>query len=224
MLFRDRQDAGRQLGVRLAGHRGDDVVVLGLPRGGVPVAAEVARALGAPLDVLVVRKLGAPGMPEYGVGAIAEGRVVHLSSEAVKALRLDRDPGAGLLAQVVDREEAELARRVRVYRGGRKAPDLTGRRAIIVDDGIATGGTAMAAVKAARALGAEWVGVAAPVVAPDTLVALRRLADEVVCLDAPDDFQAVGQWYLEFPQTSDAEVLACLQEVQAGSCGPVRER
>ncbi len=215
MVFRDRQEAGRRLGARLSGHLEGDVVVLGLPRGGVPVAAEVARVLGAPLEVLVVRKLGAPGMPEYGVGAIAEGGIVHLATDAVEALRLDREPGAGQLAAVVDQESAELARRVRVYRPGRPRPDLTGRTAVLVDDGIATGGTSMAAVKAARGLGARRVVVAAPVIAPEAVAALRRLADDVICLEAPDDFRAVGVWYDDFRQTTDDEVRASLRDARA---------
>lgn len=213
MLFEDRTEAGRRLAIELERWRSERPVVIGLPRGGVPVAAEVASALGAPLDVLVVRKLGAPGMPEYGMGAIAEGGVVHLSRDAMASMGLtDLD-----LGPVAEREARELERRVRIFRGERPIENLRGRTVIVVDDGIATGGTAMAAVKAVRELGADKVILAAPVVAPSTVESLRSEADEVVFVEAPEGFYAVGAWYRHFPQTSDEEVVECLARIRGAN-------
>ncbi len=204
--FRNREDAGRQLARRLEAWRGRDVVVLGLPRGGVPVAWEVARALGAPLDVIVARKLGAPGNPELGMGALAEGgarwindRIRHLVGAA-----------EGDVAAVVEREQRELDRRVRRYRGDRPLPDLRDRTVLLVDDGIATGGTVRAAIGALRALGVGRLVVAVPVAAAQTTEALCREADEVVALAEPSDLMAIGYWYDDFGQTSDEEVCALL--------------
>jgi putative phosphoribosyl transferase len=202
--FRDRTDAGRRLGEHLASWRSPDVVVLGLPRGGVPVAAEVAAALGAPLDVIVVRKLGIPYQPEVAMGAIGEGGVRVLDDTLVAR--------AGVSTAEVDaveqRERATLESRVQRFRAGADRLDLTGRTAIIVDDGIATGATATAAVQVARQLGAVRVVVAAPVGGSDA--ANRVSADEVVCLLQPPGFQAVGSYYRDFRQTSDDEVAALL--------------
>ena len=204
--FADRAEAGRRLAERLQGYRGRDVVVLGLPRGGVPVAAEVATALGAPLDVLVVRKLGVPRQPELAFGAIGEGGVRVFNDIVVR--RAGLTPAA--IAEVEQAERAELQRRVRRYRGDRDGQPVAGRTVIIVDDGFATGATARAAALVAEAQGAATVVLAAPIGAADTIAGLLRVADDVVCLDAPADFAAVGQGYLDFSQTSDAEVCELL--------------
>jgi putative phosphoribosyl transferase len=208
MLFEDRRDAGRRLAALLERYRGDRPVVLGLPRGGVPVAAEVARALGAPLEVVVARKLGAPGMPEYGIGAVAEGGAVFVSAGAVRELNIRPEE----VSAIAERESAELLRRVRLYRGDRPFPDLAGRTVILVDDGVATGGTARAAIRAVRERHPAWLVLAAPVVAFQTTMALLPEVDDLVYVDAPEDFIAVGVWYRHFTQTSDEEVVACLAE------------
>ena len=207
--FRDRTDAGRRLAGHLASRRAPDVVVLGLPRGGVPVAAEVAAALGAPLDVIVVRKLGIPYQPEVAMGAIGEGDVRVLDD----ALVAQAGVTPAELDAVERRERATLESRVERFRAGRKRLDLTGRTAIIVDDGIATGATATAAARVARALGAARVVIAAPVGGPD---ATRRVdgADEVICLIQPPGFHAVGSYYRDFQQTSDDEVAALLADAR----------
>jgi predicted phosphoribosyltransferase len=205
-MFADRADAGRLLGAavreRVATASGAPIV-LGLPRGGVPVAAEVAEALSCELDVLVVRKIGYPSNPEVAYGAIGPDGVVVTASGAAGDLdtRFER---------IRTRELDELVRRERLYRAGAAALDLRGRRAILVDDGIATGATAAAAVRAARGLGAVEVVVAVPVAAPDARDALAALADVVIVLECPADFWAVGQWYRDFGQTSDREVIAAL--------------
>lgn len=204
-MFADRVDAGRRLGTRVREVLGasPDRLVLGLPRGGVPVAAEVARELGASLDVLVVRKLGAPSQPEVAIGAIGpDGAVLlHTHGRALDHETLDR---------IRQRELAELERRVRAYRGDRGPLVLEGRRVVLVDDGVATGATAMVAVQAARAQGAAEVVVAAPVAAPDARDALAAVADRVIVLAAPERFWAVGEWYDDFRQTDDAEVVRLL--------------
>lgn len=203
--YADRQAAGGVLAERLAAYAGrSDVTVLGLVRGGVPVAAVVAQRLGAPLDVLVVRKLGVPGAPELAFGAVGSGGVVVRNEEI--AARLP----AGEVRAVQHQEEAELHRRDQLYRAGRGPLDLTGRVAIIVDDGLATGATARAAVPVARALGATTVVLAAPVAAPDALARVEEAADEVVCPSAPADFGAVSRYYRRFDQTTDDEVIALL--------------
>lgn len=204
--FHDRLDAGRRLAAQLGHLRGRDLVVLGLPRGGVPVAAQVAAALSAPLDIIVVRKLGHPHHPEYAVGAVGEegARVLTSGSKALTSHDL---------LQVAARESAELDRRVRLLRGHRAAEPLRGRTAVIVDDGIATGATAAAACQVARHRGAASVVLAAPVGAQDAVADLRRLADEVVVVLAPSDFTAVGAWYEDFSPTSDSEVAEILATV-----------
>lgn len=207
MRFRDRHDAGAQLAERLEAHRAEHPVVLGLARGGVPVAAEVARALKAELDVLVIRKLGAPGCPEYAIGAIAEGGAVYVRRAAIDEVGLGEDEVEALAA----REAIELARRVRAYRGERPMPDLAGRTVIVVDDGVATGATALAAARAARGRGASRVILAAPVIAGASAQTLRQEFDEVVAVDFPEPFIAVGIWYERFGQTSDEEVVDCLR-------------
>ena len=205
--FRDRKDAGRQLAERLESVRGPDVVVLGLPRGGVPVAAEVARALGAPLDVIVVRKIGVPGQRELAMGALGEGGVRVVDE---RVLRLAHVPPEAF-AQAGRREADDLDASVRRFRGGRPPLPLTGRVAVIVDDGIATGSTARAACSVARALGAARVVLAAPVCARESARALADDADELVCLHSPRNFGAVGQFYDDFSPTEDDEVLALLE-------------
>lgn len=207
MVFVDRVDAGRQLGARLQHLRGQDVVVLGLPRGGVPVAAEVARALDAPLDVIVVRKLGVPFQPELGMGAIGEGGVRVLNEELMHFAGVTPDE----LAAVEDRERAELERRTRRYRGDRARVPLAGRTVVVVDDGIATGSTARAACQVARAQGAARVVLAVPVAPSDWTLGLHDAADELICLSTPELFFGIGQFYADFAQTSDSEVIACLQ-------------
>jgi putative phosphoribosyl transferase len=211
MPFRDRREAGQRLAELLASLRALSPLVLGLPRGGVPVAFEVARALDAPLDILVVRKLGVPFQPELGMGAVGEDGVRVLNADVV------REAGVtdAQLAAIEARERAEVDQRAARLRGGRPAIPLTGRTVIIVDDGLATGATARAAIRVARARGAAQVVLAVPVAPPDTVVALRREADEVVCVETPEPFFAIGGWYADFSPTSDQEVVDLLS--RAGS-------
>jgi putative phosphoribosyl transferase len=211
-VYEDRADAGRALAKALGSMRGAaDTIVLALPRGGVPVGFEIAQALGLPLDVLVVRKLGLPWQPELAMGAIASGGAVVLNEDV---LRLAGGPTAAL-EQVKRQEQAELERREKQYRGARPPLDMTGRTGILVDDGLATGATMEAAVRALRALGARRVVVAVPVASPDARDRIAAVADEVVCLAAPMFFSAVGQWYRDFGQTSDSEVQELLGKASA---------
>jgi len=205
--FPNRAEAGRRLAEKLEHYAGrDDVIVLGLPRGGVPVAYEVAQRLGVPLDVFIVRKLGVPGFEELALGAIASGGVRVLNDDVVRAL-----PSANeLVESVTARETAELERREQAYRDGRPPPELRGRVVILVDDGLATGATMRAAVVALRQLGAARIVVAVPVGAADTCRELEEEVDEIVCAMAPEWFQAVGQFYEDFSQTSDDEVRELL--------------
>ena len=205
--FPNRADAGRRLAEKLEQYAGrDDVIVLGLPRGGVPVAYEVAQRLGVPLDVFIVRKLGVPGFEELALGAIASGGVRVLNDDVVRVL-----PNASeLVESVTARETAELQRREQAYRDGRPPPELRGRVVILVDDGLATGATMRAAVAALRQLGAAKIVVAVPVGAADTCRELEEEVDEIVCAMAPEWFQAVGQFYEDFSQTSDDEVRELL--------------
>lgn len=206
--FRDRRHAGQVLAERLAHYAGrDDVLVLGLPRGGVPVADEVARKLGAPLDVFVVRKLGVPGHEELAMGAIASGGVRVLNDYVVGELGIDE----ATISRVAAVESAELERRERSYRGDRGPVDLRGRTVLLVDDGLATGSTMRAAAQAARRAGAKEVVVAVPVAAERTCEAFRREVDDVVCAYTPEPFFAVGQWYDDFSPTSDDEVRQVLE-------------
>ena len=205
VAFHDRSDAGRRLGKRLAPLRGKDVVVLGLPRGGVPVAFEVAKALDAPLDVIVVRKLGVPFQPEVAMGAIGEGNVRVLDPRTISMARVTQED----LQQVERHERALLESRVARFRQGRRRIDLTGRTAIIVDDGIATGSTARAACQVARQLGAARVILAVPVAPARAVVELKE-PDDVVCLLSPQNFQAVGYYYHDFSPTEDGEVVQLL--------------
>ena len=205
--FPNRIEAGRQLAEKLEQYAGrDDVIVLGLPRGGVPVANEVAKRLGAPLDVFIVRKLGVPGFEELAAGAIASGGVRVLNEDVMRAI-----PHADQAIEVVTaRETAELQRREQVYREGRPAPELRDRVAILVDDGLATGATMRAAVKALRQRGAAKIVVAVPVGPPDTCHQLEQEVDEMMCLSTPAFFQAVGQYYEDFSQISDEDVRGLL--------------
>jgi putative phosphoribosyl transferase len=213
-VFRDRAEAGDVLAAELGHYAGRaGVLVLALPRGGVPVAAPVARALGAPLDVFVVRKLGVPGHEELAMGAIAGGGVRVVNEEVVGKLRLDD----ATIQRVAEAEERELARREHSYRQGRPRPDLAGRVVILVDDGLATGSTMRAAVAAARAAGPARVVVAVPTAPAVTCEQLRREADEVVCATTPRPFRAVGYSYRSFPQTSDEEVRELLQAAWAAA-------
>jgi putative phosphoribosyl transferase len=211
-LFADRRAAGRLLAARLrralaAPDRGRVApLVLALPRGGVEVAREVADALAAPLDVLVTRKIGYPRQPELGVGAIAEGGDPVYDDELLARLKLS--PAA--LGPVVARERAELRRRVEVYRGGRPLPDVAGRPVIVVDDGMATGVTARAALRSLRSRSVGRTMLAVPVAAPSSAAAMRREADAVVALVLPEAFRSVGEWYLTFGQLTDADVLKLL--------------
>jgi predicted phosphoribosyltransferase len=208
MLFRDRTEAGRQLAARLAGYAGrPDVLVLALPRGGVPVAYEVARALRAPLDVFLVRKLGVPGHEELAMGAIASGGVRVLNEEVVRRLGLSEEAINAVAAD----EQRELKRRERLYRRERPPPDVRGRTVILIDDGLATGSTMRAAVAALRQQGPAHIVVAVPVGAPETCAELQSEADEAICTRMPEPFYAVGLWYEDFSQTTDEVVRELLE-------------
>jgi putative phosphoribosyl transferase len=210
--FIDRRVAGRVLASRLAKYAGrDDVVVLALPRGGVPVAYEVASALGVPMDVFLVRKLGTPGHRELAMGAIASGGVRVLNQDVVRWYGIS----ASEIERVAQDEQAELERRERAYRGDRPAPDLTNKILVLIDDGLATGSTMRAAAQAVRAHRPARVVIAVPVGAPQTCAELATVADEVLCARMPEPFSAVGQWYLNFDQTDDDEVRELLQKSSA---------
>jgi predicted phosphoribosyltransferase len=203
MLFQDRSDAGRVLARHLR-HYADraEVVVLGLPRGGVVVAHEVAQALKAPLDIFIVRKLGAPGSKELAMGAIASGGVRVLNERVLEKIQ----PSAEVIEQVVAEEQAELGRRELAYRGGRPPLAVEGKTVLVIDDGLATGSTMRAALLALRRLGPARLVVGVPVGAPEACRELRALADEVVCVCEPAELQAVGRWYVDFAQVTDDEV------------------
>lgn len=206
--FEDRSDAGRVLGAELAARKiGPNPIVLALPRGGLPVAIEVARALKAPLDVVVVRKIGVPWQPELAMGAIA-GSARVLDLPLIRELRLSNEE----VDAVVDRELKEVERREKLYRDGLPAQDLRGRTAVLADDGLATGSTMMAAVRHVRSLHPGKVIVAVPVGATEAVNRLKKEADEVICLDTPQPFFAVGEWYVDFRQVSDTEVQQILKE------------
>jgi putative phosphoribosyl transferase len=207
--YDDRRHAGAVLAGRLEHFKGrNDVVVLALPRGGVPVAHEVARALDAPLDVFLVRKLGVPGHGELAMGAIASGGVRVLNEDVVAAYRLPET----VIDRVAREEQAELERRERTYRNGRTAVELRGRVVLLIDDGLATGATMKAAVEGVRAHNPARIVVAVPVGSPETCREFADVADEIVCASAPEYFAAVGQWYRDFSQTSDEEVRELLQD------------
>ena len=210
--YKDRAEAGRVLAERLAPLGLDGAVVLALPRGGVPVGYEVARRLGGPLDVLVTRKIGCPAEPELGVGAVAEGGSPVFNQELLDRLDLIEED----LASTVDAERAELDRRVQVYRGGRPLPKMSGRPVVIVDDGLATGGTARAALRAVRGCGPSRLVLAVPVGAVETVRALEADAEDVVVPAAPWGFRAVGQWYRDFGQLTDSDVITWLARSGTG--------
>ena len=209
--FRDRREAGQLLArkLRAYGDR-DDVIVLALPRGGVPVAFEIARALHAPLDVFVVRKLGVPGHEELAMGAIASGGILIAEPSVIEGLGIPPD----VVADVAAREEQERLRREREYRGDRPEPDVRGRAVILVDDGLATGSTMRAAVAALRKLRPARIVAAVPVAAPSTCADLADEVDDIICARTPDPFRAVGEWYLEFSATSDEEVRELLARAE----------
>ena len=205
--FADREAAGRALAERLSAWKGrEHVLVLALPRGGVPVAHEVARAIGAPLDLLLVRKLGVPGHEELAMGALASGGEPRVNAETVRALRI----GAADIERVIARERRELERRELAYRAGRAPPEISGRTVILIDDGLATGATMLAAAEAVRASGAARVIVAVPVASAEACALLRGTADDVIALLVPDELYAVGAWYTDFTQTTDDEVRELL--------------
>jgi putative phosphoribosyl transferase len=208
MRFQDREEAGRLLAERLRDYAGEAPVVLALPRGGVAVGYEIARALDAPLDVMMVRKLGVPWHPELGMGALAEGGAVYINREVLREAELEPDE----LRTVIAEEVRELERRVQRYRGGRPLPELKGRTVILVDDGLATGGTARAAVRALRGFGAGRIILAVPVAASQTAEQLREEVDALVCVQEPGDLWAIGTWYEDFHQMSDEEVLVLLAQ------------
>lgn len=209
--FPNRVEAGRQLSEKLLAYAGrKGAIILGLPRGGVPVADAVARRLGLELDVFLVRKLGVPWQPELAMGAIATGNVRVLNDRVVDSLGLGRE----VIDAVAERETLELIRREKTYRGTRPAIALAGRVVIVVDDGIATGSTVRAAIAALRTQKAALVVAAAPVIARDTFVGLAREADEVAAVMTPEDFSSVGEWYSDFTQTTDHEVRGLLREAQ----------
>ena len=207
MPFLDRADAGRRLASLLAGAAQPGAVVLGLPRGGIPVAFQIARALGAPLDVILVRKIGLPAQPELAMGAIGEDGVRLVNTDVTMADRISDAE----FAKVEERERAELNRRAERYRAQRPRVPLAGKTAIVVDDGIATGSTAQVACQVARAHGAAKVILAVPVAPQATLARLAAVADQVICVESPEPFYAIGQWYQDFSQTSDAEVVSLLR-------------
>jgi putative phosphoribosyl transferase len=211
--FHDRREAGRLLAEKLSTYANrSDVMVLALPRGGVPVAYEVARTLNVPLDVFPVRKLGVPGHEELAMGAIAPGGVRVLNDDVVRALCIPDH----LIDAVAANEQQELARRERLYRGDRPSPDVRGKTVILIDDGLATGATMLAAVKALRQQQAERIVVAVPIAAPETCDQVREKVDDIICAVTPEPFHAVGLWYENFSQTSDEEVRDLLNRANEG--------
>jgi predicted phosphoribosyltransferase len=214
MVFENRRVAGRRLAAKLMQYAGrGDVMVLALPRGGVPVGYEVARALGAPLDVFIVRKLGVPGHEELAMGAVASGGVMVVNRDLMASLGISQDE----LAAVAERELAELERRQHLFRVGGAVPEVSGRLVILVDDGLATGSTMLAAIAALRKLGPERIVVAVPVASPPTCRELASQVDEIVCAATPEPFFGVGQFYDDFTQTTDEEVRALLHEARGVS-------
>jgi putative phosphoribosyl transferase len=209
--FEDRRDAGRRLAGKLARFQSERPVVFALPRGGVPVGYEISRSLRAPLDVFVSRKLGAPDQPEFGIGAVAPGGVRVLNKDVVRRLGIPAD----YIERITARETAEVGRRLRYFRGERPEPEVAGRTAILVDDGLATGVTARAAVEGLRTRGPHRLVLAAPVCAAQTAQLLKPAVDELVCLQSPTDLGAIGFWYRNFEQTSDEEVVELLERARS---------
>jgi putative phosphoribosyl transferase len=209
--FENRRDAGRRLAGKLSRFRDERPVIFALPRGGVPVGYEISRALTAPLDVFVSRKLGAPGQPEFGIGAVAAGGVRVLNEDVVKRLGITDE----YVERITARETAEVERRLRYFRGDRPEPEVGGRTAILVDDGLATGVTARAAVEAMRLRRPRRLVLAAPVCAAQTAELLRPGVDELVCLESPTDLGAIGFWYRDFQQTTDEEVVELLERARS---------
>lgn len=207
MLFKNREEAGRRLAERLAREDLPDGLVLGIPRGGVVVAAAVARALNLPLDIIVPRKIGAPGNPEYAIGAVTQDGTVIYNPALLRSMRLEE----AALKRQVEAEIREIERRMTLYRGTRVPPDCQGRTVILVDDGIATGYTVLAALRSLRRAGARKTVLAVPVAPPESLQRLEPEVDRLLCLESPADFYAVGQFYLDFGQTTDEEVIALLR-------------
>ncbi len=209
MIYKDRRDAGKRLAERLSLYRDrPDVIVLGLPRGGVTVAAEVAAALNAPLDVLIVRKIGFPGNPELAVGAVSETGTLVLNEEIIASYNVSRD----YLARETSRQKEEIARRAVLFRRGGGLPPLAGKSVILVDDGVATGATVKAAIATLKQEKLARLTVALPVASPDAEATIRRMVDDLVCLQAPPGFMAVGSYYQDFSQVQDEEVVAMLKE------------
>jgi putative phosphoribosyl transferase len=219
--FRNRREAGRVLAGKLDKYAGrDDVIVLALPRGGVPVAYEVARALGVPMDVFLVRKLGVPGREELALGAIASGGVRLLNSDVVRALRIPPE----VIDRVAAAEREELERREQEYRGDRPAPDVRGKTVILIDDGLATGASMRAAVVALRQKDPARIVVAVPIAAPSTCEEFRDEVDETICARTPEPFYAVSLWYEDFSQTTDAEVRELLARAANDHAAPASRR
>jgi putative phosphoribosyl transferase len=209
--FEDRRDAGRRLAGKLLRFEDERTVIFALPRGGVPVGYEISRALGAPLDVFVSRKLGAPDQPEFGIGAVAAGGVRVLNLDVVRRLGIPDD----YVEQITAQELAEVGRRLRYFRGERPEPEVEGRTVILVDDGLATGVTARAAVQALRLRKPSRLVLAAPVCAAQTAHLFKTAVDELVCLESPSDLGAIGFWYRNFEQTSDEEVVELLERARS---------
>ncbi|HKH35785.1 MAG TPA: phosphoribosyltransferase [Rubrobacter sp.] len=209
--FEDRRDAGRRLAGKLSRFEDEQTVVFALPRGGVPVGYEISRALDAPLDVFVSRKLGAPGQPEFGIGAVAAGGVRVLNQDVVRRLGIPED----YVQEITAQELAEVGRRLRYFRGERPETEVVGRTVILVDDGLATGVTARAAVQALRLREPRRLVLAAPVCAAQTADLFRTAVDELVCLESPSDLGAIGFWYRNFEQTSDEEVVELLERARS---------
>ena len=209
MIFRDRQDAGRRLAEALEKYRGADAIVLAIPRGGVVVGYEVARALGLPLDVIIPRKIGAPYQPELAIGAIGEDEYV-LDQQTVQYLGVSQQ----YISEEIERQKREIERRWKLYRNDRPFPDLTGKTAILADDGIATGYTTMAAARAIRKRKPAKLVLAVPIAPPESVARLRPEVDELIVLDTPEPFFAVGSWYEVFDQTTDEEVIELLHRAE----------
>jgi putative phosphoribosyl transferase len=209
-MFKNRLDAGVSLVPRLNHLRGEDTVVLGLPRGGVPIAAEIARSLGLPLDIVVVRKVGLPGQPELAMAAVGEGGVQVINERVVRSAYLADDE----LARAIRREQSAVAARADRLRAGRQRTPVAGRTVVLVDDGIATGASMRAACLVVRAEGAARIVVATPIASVDALALLRSVTDEIVCLSTPHPFMAVGNWYVDFSPVDEADVMTALAQGQ----------